>query len=252
MTDKLPSLIITHKRITDQQAPYWNLQSLLYEGGHRVLNTKRTTLSHFSELPLVANRIWLIKAIIDYFEGCLEVGLSEQTIQTQIYRVRSFIKFCENKNLSLVTQEDVEYAYFQYSENLYITKKKNGYGLAVHTGTTLSNATDNIRIHVNNTRLKKPKISKRALSREADKANLSNSSKLGWLIYDISENFDANCLLENNFPIYVPIRKELIKAGELNITSQVKHAKKILNKSLVFPQSQSKHAWTSPALVDVY
>lgn len=243
MTDKLPSLIITHKRITDQQAPYWNLQSLLYEGGHRVLNTKRTTLSHFSELPLVANRIWLIKAIIDYFEGCLEVGLSEQTIQTQIYRVRSFIKFCENKNLSLVTQEDVEYAYFQYSENLYITKKKNGYGLAVHTGTTLSNATDNIRIHVNNTRLKKPKISKRALSREADKANLSNSSKLGWLIYDISENFDANCLLENNFPIYVPIRKELIKAGELNITSQVKHAKKILNKSLVFPQSQSKHAF---------
>lgn len=243
MTDKLPTLTITHARISDQQAPFWNLQALIYLGGHTVLNTKNKTLSDFSDLPLIANRVWLIVAIIEYFESCLEEGLSEQTIQTQIYRIRYFIQFCEAKMLPLATKENVEYAYFQYAENLFLTKKKNGYGLAVHTGTTLSKATDNIRIHVKNTRLTKTKISKRALSREADKTNLSNSSKLGWLIYDISENFDANCLLKNQFPIYVSIRKELIEAGKLNLTARVKNAKKILNKSLVFPYSQSKHAF---------
>ena len=246
--DSLPDLVVAHERITDKKTPFWNLRGLIYQCGVQVLNTKNTSLSDFSKLPLVANRIWLIESIINYFEECLEIGFSEQTIRTHIYRVRRFISFCEESNLTLDTVEAVQTAYFFYAEDLYLQLQrkdgcKNGYSLAVHTGTILSIATVNIRIHVNNTRLKKPKKSPRALSREADKANLTNSSKIACLIYDISENFDSNTLVENKFPIFVKIRSSLIDAGKLNMTPQVIDAKRILNKSLVFPHSQTKNAF---------
>lgn len=246
--DSLPNLVVTHQRITEQKAPFWNLRGLIYQDGVHVLNTQNTSLSDFAKLPIVANRIWLIESIINYFEECLEIGLSEQTIRTHIYRVRTFIIFCEESNLPLDTVEAVQSAYFLYAEDLYLQLqrkdgRKHGYSLALHMGTILSKATENIRIHVNNTRLKKPKNSPRAISREADKANLTDSSKLACLIYDISENFDSNTLVENNLPIFVKIRSGLIDAGNLNMTPQLIDAKRILNKSLVFPHSQTKHAF---------
>jgi hypothetical protein len=248
MMDSLPDLVVTHERITDQKAPFWNLRGLIYQGGVKVLNTKKTSLSDFSKLPLVANRIWLVESIINYFEECMEIGFSEQTIRTHIYRLRRFISFCEESSLTLDTVEAIQTAYFLYAEDLYLQLQrkdgcKNGYSLAVHTGTILSKATESLRIHVKNTRLKKPNKSPRALSREADKANLTDSSKIACLIYDISENFDSNTLVENKFPIFVKIRTGLIDAGKLNMTPQVINAKRILNKSLVFPQSQTKHAF---------
>lgn len=243
--NELPDLVVTHKRLENQNSPIWNMRAFVYEGGLKVLNNKYTKSNAFSGLNLATDRIWIIKEIIDYFEERLECGHSENTIRTHIYRFRLFIKYCEEKSLRLATKDKVEEAYFLYAEYLYTKKQKTAYVLALHIGTILSEATKNIRIHVNNTRIKKPKRSKKTLSREADKVNLTESSKLGWLIYDISENFDEKCLSENKFPIYVTVRTELIASGKVSITPQVKTGNKIINKELVFPNSQAKQAFNT-------
>lgn len=229
MDEKLPNLIVVHRRIEQPESGAWDLTPMAFNGGGKVHRSKKY-LNNVYKLSVVEHRVkWLVKAK-EHIEGCLDIGeMASSSAKGRIQFLKVFISFCDKKNISIDIANDIQTAFYTFAEYEFIREQQNkikfkqgsGYKACYHLSKLLSAITELDSIDIKSTRLKPKRNSRRAISREADKTNLEDAAKFAKFAYDICNNFDPKLLNSKKLPILVNVRKELT-ATEINLTPVIK------------------------------
>ncbi len=239
----LPNLEVKHHRIESPDSPIWDLSRFVYQGGAK-LHFTNENFQRLQTFPIIQHRIKWMQAFKEYCLELLDGGSSQSTAARFIICFKPFIRFCDDDDTPLKTSTEIESAFYRYAEYQFTREQlkeiKTAYTSCYVIAKVLRSITESNQIDIKNTRLKPRKKSRRAISREADKETLSDSSKLGWFVYDICKNFDPKALDAKRLPIYVEVRKELVAEQKVNITLLTRSEK--IEKS-EFPYTSARHAF---------
>ncbi len=179
----------------------WDLRPLLYKGGAKAHTTKVASLIDGAALGTpIKERIDLVMKIHEEIKASLVGGGSQSTAKSQIYFLRKFFEYADNKNLSM-NMKTVSSSYIQWTEHLLhrvrVVKdlcEATAYGLGNVTGQILDKVlerTSPIRL---NTSLTNPPKRKRVLGVEADKQRLDETFAFGFALLDIVDALHLKAL----------------------------------------------------------
>lgn len=223
----LPDLTISHPRLLTSKSVVWNLSICAYIHGVKVPRRPLDWNDQLKSLEVAHERIWLLIEINEHIGGLLDTGISLSSIISVINNFRRFISYVDNEEIKLKSKVDVANSIYRYSE--YLIRQASLKKITSTTAYTQISSLGrhfnlilNIGFNIQTTRIKKGRKSRRAVSRDADKVNMEHASKLAKFAFDISKNFDSNCLRIGQGPILVKVRESLTKVP-VNLTTTKKH-----------------------------
>lgn len=221
---KAEHFIIEHHRII-KKSPAWDLINLNHIGGTEVYRNKKNWREKVEELPVAIERIWLIQSLKEHFWSLLETGSSVNTISHTIRVFAAFISFIDKNKRTISDKDELEKNVYDYAEYLFQRESRKeiasgmGYSHFIIIIKPLNDALE-INLDVTNTRLSKKVKSRRAIGREADKANLEAASKLAQFAFDITQNFNPDDLRNVEASVFVEVRDSLL-AEPVNLTPRI-------------------------------
>ncbi|MEK2401021.1 hypothetical protein WOC18_22050 [Vibrio parahaemolyticus] len=193
----IPNLMIQSQRL-ETRARY-DLRRFLYQRPYTKSGKALDSRWFFRKIdtgeigPPQMERLELILAIKELLETKLETGSSISTIESSLSTLQLFFDFFKDKEY--ITLKNLESAYLEYCEGLFIRsnkinstlKKSTAYGYATKLSSIFGELLEipvSIEL-INRTRLPYTKKSKKAVSRKSDKQNLEDISRMGCFLVDI-------------------------------------------------------------------
>ncbi len=225
--NKLPDLTIVHHRIENQKAPTWNLMPFIYQNGIKVNRQKTNWTDDLVILPIINSRIEIFFALKEYAIGLLDFGTTQASLKNYIYKLKYLIRYIDENSKDFDTPEaigHVLYGYAEYEFERTLQKKikpASAYHNVNQVAVFLKGAIEGIDFDIKHTRLKNERTSRRAISRSAEKAMLSDAAKLARFCFDITQNFLPTSLTTGKLPIKINISSELTKKS-INLTPRKK------------------------------
>jgi hypothetical protein len=217
MTNKLPDLTIKHRRIENSDSIIWNLTPMIYKSGIQRNKRKKTTLEETDHSPLISeSNLDVVKKLKIHAEGIIESGGSVKTISNSISDLKRIFYYADKSGKTLNSVDSIRKTLFAYSEHQFTraTLKKikysSAYSSLLTTSSFLNGVFENLNFDINQTRLKKEKHSRRALSRNAETVMLSSAARLANFCFELTLNFDPLTLRLGSLPILVEVNNQKI------------------------------------------
>ncbi len=211
--DPLPLPDLTFPDLTyGKQEIHWDLRPFLYKGGagtNARIVAKKIDAGELGR-PLV-ERIELARQIHEVLANALGRGMRRETVKSAIARLVKFFTWADETGTRLDI-ESVESSYLIWTDAL-LHRVRVGTGLKVQTaydygstaGWVLDRVLDRDRPIVKTTRLRGSKRGPRAVSPEADKQNLEETSAFGRFLLDIADGLNLDAIW-GPLPVTIPLR----------------------------------------------
>jgi len=225
----LPDLTLPTVKLGENETP-WNLLPLLYKGGAKARVNKVLKMIDKGELgPPLYERFEIVKKIHEEIQATLVGGGSKETIRTLLDHIRNFFWWIDTTESS-INLESVNDTYLRWTDHLLhrVSIKKDlsegtSYNRGMMVGKVLDGVLERNSPIILTTRLHKPSNKKIAHDVIADKQNLEETIKFGYLLLDIMDGLSYEKVF-GSLPVHIPLRngQELIEWSLLQPITELK------------------------------
>jgi hypothetical protein len=214
----LPDLTLPTVKLGENETP-WNLLPLLYKGGAKARINKVLNMIDKGELgPPLYERVEIVKKIHEEIQAMLVGGGSKETVKTLIEYIRDFFWWIDTTE-STINLESVKDTYLRWTDHLLHRvriKKDLSERTSYHAGRMVGKVLDGFLERnspiILTTRLHKPSNKKLAIGVIADKQNIEETIKFGYLLLDIMDGLPYDKVF-GSLPVHIPLRngQELVE-----------------------------------------
>lgn len=190
----------------------WDLRPMLYRGGAGAKIRKVADLIAHRKLGApIAARLPLVKKLHEEIEGDLQGGGSRATAYNDIWHLRRFFAWADEKGHAL-TLDLVEDSFLSYTEHLLhrVRVKKDltdsaAYQFANRISMLLGKVLERKSSLLRNTRIRRSGTKKRVLGTQADKQNLEETFAFGRALLDITDALTVEAI-HGTLPVCIRFR----------------------------------------------
>ena len=252
MMFNVPDLTVKHRKIDNPESTIWNLTPWIHIGGTKINGGRARLLDELSLLPLKSEAfISIVERCKCHAEGGLDSGASQKTIHNKLNFLKTFVGYTDEHREQFDSVESIRQMLFAYAEYQFTRvalkqiKLNSAYSSVAFCASFLNGAFEGLKFDINQTRLKREKKSRRALSRNAEKVKLSDSVKLANFCYELTQNFQPASLTSGSLPILVTVNKQGV-----NLTAHGGRKRNIkVDKD--FTQTSAYHAFNTRVIAEL-
>lgn len=208
----LPDLTFPGVSFGPREIP-WDLRSWLHIGGARAPAREVASMIEAGKLgrPMI-ERIELVRPIRESLLNHLESGGRRESVKSYIEALKLFFQWADETSGTPLSIATVEQIYRNWCDALLHRarvgqdfKEKTAHQHGAKVGWVLDRVLERSNCIIKTTRLKKPKISPRAVGLKADKQNLEQTFALGHFLLDLADSLSAEAIW-GPLPLHIHLR----------------------------------------------
>lgn len=208
----LPDLTFPGFSFGPREVP-WNLTPWLHIGGARAPARQVASMIKAGELGRpVVERIELVRSIRECLLNYLEGGGRREFVRGCLERLKLFFQWADEISGTVLSISTVDQVYRHWCEALLHRarvgrdlKERTAYQHGATVGWVLDRVLERSNSIIKTTRLKKPKISTRAVGLKADKQNLEKTFAFGHFLLDLADSLSVEAIW-GPLPLHIHVR----------------------------------------------